>query len=403
MSRTWLIGTALGMGLLVTHGFGLSLAPAMLPYISDSLGGAYAALATALGFGLAAYAIGALSVGRLLERLPVRPLLLATFLIPSVALLVIASARSAIVVGVAAAVMGANAGVSWPASLHALSVTIPEEERTTVMSAAGSGVGLGLIVNGMLVLLADGSMGWSGAVRIAALVGIIPVVMTILAVPSDIAQPDTTESVGSFRAPLRTPIGRVIALAGLAGGLIGFPVLGFMSVVASETFGASATGVTMLWVITGLSGIVVSPLVGRLGQRRTPLFAMIVGAIAFAVVLFVFAAWWNYVMLAMTAAVLTLYYYPVWGLSGAIADQAFDRTNAVRAVSLGLVGAAVGGSIGNTAAGHWFDATDSFREPIILAGVGMLLVVVVFARTSQPGRGASQPPTMRPTNVREGS
>ena len=51
---------ALSLGTLASHGFGLSLVPAMLPRIEEEFGSGYGVLGLAVASGLLAYATGAL-------------------------------------------------------------------------------------------------------------------------------------------------------------------------------------------------------------------------------------------------------------------------------------------------------------------------------------------------------
>ena len=374
-------GVALGAGLLVTHGFGLSLVPALLPRISDSLETGYAELGIAVASGLASYSIGAIASARLLERLPNRSLLLATLAVPMVALFAVAQGRSGVAIGVAVAVLGANAGASWPVSLHVLAQTIPASSRTQVMSGAGAGVGFGMIVNGVLVQLAGDTLSWQSAILVAAGITVIPIVLVIAVFRYPIPRPPRTAvSAHGFQTALSTTVGRIIFLAGLSGGLLGFPLVAFLSVIAQEEMAVSASRAALLWWLVGVAGIIVSPLFGRLGQQRGPLYAMTAGALVFLLGLVVLVASWSYLALAFSAVALTAYYYPVWGLVGSMASDAFDSGIAVRSVAVGLVGASIGGAIGNASAGAWYDASGSFRGVVLVMVVGIAITASIYIR-----------------------
>ena len=372
-------GMTLGFGLLVTHGFGLSLVPALLPHIAASLDAGYTELGLAVASGLLSYSIGALGSGWLLERIPNRLLLLATFVVPSVALIGVSQATSGVAIAVAVALLGVNAGVSWPVSLHTLASTVHADARTAVMSGAGAGVGLGLIVNGILVQLTGSAVTWQQAVQVASVIALVPILLAFVVFRDQIQPPSGTEPArGAYRRAASSTTGKVIILAGLAGGFFGFPIVAFLSVVATDELGVDAVRSAALWWLTGTAGIVVSPLFGRLGQRTSPLFAMIVGALIFLSGLVVLAAAWNYLALAFLAVALPAFYYPMWGLAGSMANRVFETNTAVRSVALGLIGAAVGGAIGNSLAGAWFDASGTFRGPIVVIVGGMYGVAAFF-------------------------
>jgi len=82
--------------------------------------------------------------------------------------------------------------------------------------------------------------------------------------------------------------------------------------------------------------------------------------------------------------------YPVWGLMAALANRVFQADLAVRAVSLGLVAAAVLGAIGNSLTGLWIDATGSMRGPIVLLAIltsGSALWLAVMHRQERTAAG----------------
>ncbi len=371
--------TTFGLGLLVTHGFGLSLVPALLPEIADSLDAGYAQLGLAVASGIAFYSIGALSAGGVLERVPNKALVVATFVMPAVGLLVGARASSGLEIGLAVIILGVNAGLSWPATIHVITETVPAVNRTMVMSACGAGVGLGLIVNGALVQLAGGDLGWRPAMVAAAAITLLPIVAGLVVIPSAIDRPQRPAGgPAGFGEAARSTAGRVVALAGLAGGLFGFPFVAFLSAVAVDELGASAGEAALLWWLVGGAGMVWSVVFGRLGERTSPMLALIVGTAAFVATFIYLSLSWTYLALAVTAALFVTYYYPMWGLAGAIASAWFPASVAVRAVALGLIGAAVGGSVGSSVAGAWFDATGTLRGVVLGITGGMALVLVYF-------------------------
>jgi len=369
-----------GLGLLVTHGFGLSLMPALLPEISADLGAGYDELGAALASGMLFYSIGAISAGRLLERLPNRGLLVATFAIPALGLVVANRATSGLHIALAVIILGVNAGVSWPATLHLLSEKVEETRRTMVMSAVAGGVGLGLIVNGTLVQQIDAGFSWRAAVLVAAAVCALPIVATLFTVRGAIDRPEREDAaIGGLRAAARTKAGWVVGLAGLAAGLFGAPFVAFLSAVAVDELGASSNEAALLWWLVGGAGIIWSLAIGRLGQRTNPVLALVVGSAIQACAYVVLASVWAFWAQALAAALFVAYYYPMWGLAGSFAASLFSRAMAVRAVVMGLLGAAVGGALANTAAGVWFDSTGTFRPIMTTMAIGMGLMLAFFA------------------------
>ena len=109
---------ALGLGTLVSHGFGLSLVPAMLPRIEDEFGSSYGVLGLAVASGLLAYAAGALMATAVMVRLPTRGLLIATYMVTGGGLAVTALATSPGYIALAVGLLGISAPISWTAAIH---------------------------------------------------------------------------------------------------------------------------------------------------------------------------------------------------------------------------------------------------------------------------------------------
>lgn len=110
----------------------------------------------------------------------------------------------------------------------------------------------------------------------------------------------------------------------------------------------------------------------------------------YAATLDLLAAIWVYPTLVIAAIGLGVVNYPVWGLMAALANRSFQADLAVRAVSLGLVAAAVLGAIGNSLTGLWIDETGSMREPIVLLAIltsGSALWLSVMHRQERTAGG----------------
>ena len=307
-------GLAAGLGLVVTHAFGLSLVPALLPNISDSLETGYTALGIAVASGLLAYSIGALASGKVLAAVPNRLVLIGSFGVSGAALLAVAAASSGLEIALAVMVLGLNAGVSWPATLHVIATTVSRRSRTAVMASAGSGVGLGIILNGVLVQSTGSIHSWRVAFVLAASISAAPVLVGLTVFRQPIRRPAAAVSgSGAYRSVVNDSAGRVVVLAGIVAGLIGFPFVAFLSAVAIDEFGGSSMSAAALWWLAGAFGIVASPLFGRFGDRTTPLLAIVVGAALFLAGLIVLTIAWGFVALAVATVLFTFLYYPCGG------------------------------------------------------------------------------------------
>ena len=369
----------LGLGTLVSHGFGLSLVPAMLPRISEDFGVGYGVLGTVTAIGLVAYTVGALAAGRVVDRVPSRELLLGSFIVCGLGLLAAGAATSPASLTAAAVVLGIAAPMSWAVSLHVAGVAVVQHARSVVMAGSASGAALGVLVNGVLVETSSGLHSWRVSFVIAALSALVPTVLGLVvfraAVPRPDATPGTVAGAG-YRTIVASRMGRLIVGSAVVAGAAGWPFTVFLTATALDEMGVSSLRAAALWWLIGALGTVAGPVFGRLGDRASPLLALTGGAIAMAAGLVVLAASWTYAGLVIASVGLSLLYYPMWGLVGALANRHFETAVAVRAISLGLIGAAALGSTANAISGAWIDRTGSFRAPIAVIAAVMVAVGV---------------------------
>lgn len=368
----------LGFGTLVTHGFGLSLIPAMLAFIAVDLDAGYDVLGIVVAVGLVAYALGAFSAGWILERSPSRATLIGSYVISAAGLLVVATAESLGALAVGAAVMGFVAPVSWAVTIHIAGAKVPYGSRAMVMSSASSGAALGVLINGVLVRTTSTVHSWRVSFVLASALALAPIAGAVLAIRSEVPRPTRSDNEGirrSLRRALSARPGRIVLIAGLVAGVAGFPFNAFLTATALDEMGASALFAGGLWWLIGGLGMIAGPLLGRFGDRTSPLRALAIGAGTYCVGLIVLAAGWSYMGLVVAAIGYATMNYPIWGLTGVIANREFGSANAVRVVGLGLVGAALGGASANAVSGWWIERAASFRGPVF----GMACVMVALS------------------------
>ena len=368
----------LGFGALVTHGFGLSLVPAMLVFIAAELRVGYGILGAVVAAGLVAYSLGATSSGWILDRVPNRGALAASYAISGLGLAVAALAGSVGALAVATVIMGFSAPVSWSATIHIAGSRVPIGSRAMVMSGASSGAAVGVLINGVLVRTSSTLHSWRVSFAFAAILALVAMVGGLVVIRGTVARPSMTDSGrrGAFRRTLAFRPGRVVVAAGLVAGLAGFPFSTFLTATALEELEVSSLATGMIWWLIGGLGALAGPALGRLGDRQTPLRALTLGAVSYCAGLILLVATWNYFGLVAAAIGFAFMNYPIWGLTGAIANERFAPGDAMRVVSLGLVGASLGGAFGNWLAGWWIERTASFRGPVsVLAAVMAALCV----------------------------
>ncbi len=363
----------LGLGTLVSHGFGLSLLPAMLPRIAEDFGAGYGVLGSVAAIGLVAYTAGALGASWMMERLPARTLFIATLAVGGAGLAAAGAATSPLGLTGAAVVLGAAAPVSWAVSLHIAAAAVRPGARAAVMTAAAAGAALGVLINGVLVQTSADLHSWRASFVIAAMVAIAPMGWGWRLFAAPIAKPTrpAAASPAAYRQLVASRVGRVVVGAAVVAGAIGWPFTVFLTATALDEMGVGDARAAALWWLIGVIGTLGGPVIGRYGDRASPLTALSGGAVAFAAGLAFLAVTWTYAGLVAASIGLAVLYYPIWGLVGAVASQHFDARTAMRAISLGLVGAALFGAGANAAAGAWIEASGSFRGPAIAMAVLM--------------------------------
>ncbi len=373
---------ALGFGTLVTHGFGLSLVPAMLVFIAAELGAGYGSLGAVVAAGLVAYSVGATAAGWILDRVPNRGALAASYALSGLGLALAALAGSVVALAIATVIMGFSAPVSWSATIHIAGVRVPVGSRAVVMSGASSGAAVGVLLNGVLVRTSSTLHSWRVSFALAALLALVATVAGLIVVRGTVARAPMTggRRRGAFRRTLALRPGRVVVAAGLVAGAAGFPFSTFLTATALDELEASALATGMIWWLIGGLGALAGPILGRVGDRQTPLRALTIGAVAYCAGLIVLVATWSYFGLVAAAIGFAFMNYPIWGLTGAIANERFAPGDAMRVVSLGLVGAALGGAAGNSLAGWWIEQTASFRGPVLVLTVVMMALCVWYLK-----------------------
>jgi predicted MFS family arabinose efflux permease len=373
----------LGLGTLVSHGFGLSLIPAMLPKIEDSFDSGFAALGAAVAAGLVAYAIGGLAASRVLDWLPNRTVLNSTFIVTGAALIFGATAASPFALAVPVALLGVVAPISWAATTHLAARTVSPGWRSLVMGGAAGGVGLGVIVNGGLVHLFSDLGEWRIAFVIAAMISFCVVLGSLALFRTPIDRPSTgiepTSGSRSYLQVLQTWPGRVVVVGSSVAGVGTYTFNTFLTTTAIQEMGSSATSAGALLWIMGAVGVVASLMLGRLGDRRSPTLIIAWMFLTCGVGIGIASGLWSYLALVVGVVGVAILNYPVWGLVAAVATNRFEAPDALAAVSMGLVGASTLSAAANIASGQWVDAVGNVRIPyaalaVLTFTVGMWLM-----------------------------
>ncbi|WP_420612442.1 MFS transporter [Candidatus Spongiisocius sp.] len=364
--------------IMVTHGFGNGLVPALLPRIGESFGSGYGALGLAVSSGLLAYGLGAAVGVRVVDVFPLRGIILAALSVCVVGFLVAVWSTSPLVLAGSVVLISLLAPISWSASVRLIARVVEPSSlgRVTVVASSGAGVGGG--INGAFAFFLARPDEWRLAFVVATAVSAVTALAILLSLPGTPASRPrlarTTVRQRDWRATWAVRTGRVVILLSVAAGVGAFTFVSYMSATAVDEFGVSPAGVAVLWWIASSVGLTAAVVMGAWSDRVSPVLVIGVISLAYSSGLLVLVLTWSYAGLMVAALGFGFFNYPIWGLLGHLAGQGMEPRLAVRAFSGGLTAAAWCAVSGIALAGWWIERTGSFRIPVIVLAVLSSLV-----------------------------
>jgi|TARA_B110000093_G_scaffold182324_1_gene228630 predicted MFS family arabinose efflux permease len=382
--RSWIILTGLALGLTVTNGFARFAYGLILPAMKSEMGWNYAQagwLNTANALG---YIIGAILTMILIRN--VSPARLFAFGLITTTLALLATGLNAnmswqtlwrILAGVFGAMSFSTAG----ALTARLFPNEPKKNALAIAILFGSGGGLGIVLAGAslpLMLEKLGPSAWSTA---WILLGII----SLLFLPLGLwAASQVRSPVQSKTSAIPLPLSQMIPeLAGYAGFGLGYIVyLTFLSAWMTD-HAASASFITLIWVILGLS-ICFSPIIwGPILTRYSsglPL-TLILTCIAIGSALPVLLN--NTITLLISALVFGLSVFMAPGAVTSFTRQNLPPQSWARAMSLFTVVFAIAQTMGPYGAGLVGDIFNDIGVSLLVAA-GLLLAGALIALQQKP-------------------
>lgn len=364
--------------IMVTHGFGNGLVPALLPRIAESFGSGYGALGLAVSSGLLAYGLGAAVGVRVVDVFPLRGIILAALVVCVVGFLVAVWASSPVVLAGSVVLVSLLAPISWSASVRLIARVVKASSRGRVTVVASSGAGVGGGINGAFALFLAGRDEWRLAFVVATVVAVVAALAVLQLLPRNPAsQPRLARTAVGRRAWSDTwsvRSGRMVILLSIASGVGGFTFVSYMSATAVDEFGVAPLAVAALWWIASSVGLMSAVVMGAWSDRVSPVLVIGVISLVFVTGLLVLVLTWSYAGLMVAALGFGFFNYSIWGLLGHLAGRGMEPRLAVRAFSGGLTAAAWCAMSAIALAGWWIDRTGSFRIPVIALAVWSGLV-----------------------------
>jgi MFS family permease len=386
------------MNQIVSHGFGMFLFAALMPYMRESIDISNWQLATIGALTQLAYLAGAMLLGVLGHRLGTGRLVLLAGITSSSLLLAMSQLHDPVLITLVLTCLAASAAISWGCIVEILSRCARPELRSTYLSCASSGTAWGYALNGLLILFVVPMLGWQRSWQVASLFGALVVGLTwhllrnLESLP--ISQLDQREAVIPTSRLFATIIGERTALfACLICLLVGFTTMPFSywlnSYLDELMLPAALGGYT--WATVGGTGMVAGFITGKLADRRGHGTALMVifSGFALGLLAFVFDPG-KYALVAGFG--YGLMYFPMWGIVAGWVNQHYSSTATMQISGICMVTFGLGGTLGNLLTGYIRETTGSLQSVfLVLTGASLLLVAlaIVILRSNRKALAAN--------------
>ena len=389
----------------------------LAPFLQDEIGWneiEYGYIVTAFQ---AAYAIGLLCAGAIIDRLGTRIGYAIAIAVWSLAAMSHALAAGVIGFAVARFALGLGEAGNFPAAIKTIAEWFPRRERALATGIFNSGSNIGAIVAPLLVPVIAATWGWQSAFLFTGALSATWLVAWLLTYRTPEQQPalSATELAHIRSDPpeptVRVPWARILrhrqAWAFVAAKFITDPVWWFflfwLPKFLHAEYGLSLLELGLpliaIFVAADVGSITGGWLAGRLIRRgwsvnRARKGAMLVCALA--VVPIVFAARADNLWLAVALIGLATAGHQGWSANVfTLTSDMFPRRAIASVVGIGGFAGAVGGMMVSTFTGFLLQATGSYMPLFLMAGSAYLLALLVvhaLAPRLEPARLEDPPP-----------
>ena len=324
--------------------------------------------------------VGALPGGYLAARAGVRATVLLGLGLMSVSSVAFAFGDSILVLDIARFAQGVGGAASWAGAMAWVATAAPRDRRGemlgTTMAAAVGGALLGPVIGALADVL-----GVTPVFCGAALAGLALALWALTMPPP---APEGTSSPRELLGALRD--GRIafgiwlIAVPGLIFGTIA--VLGPLRL---DEFGVGATAIAAVWLGAAALEAGVSPVAGRLSDRRGRLFPALIGLAAAGLLLPLFALAEHAWQLALLILVMAPLVGILWAPSLALLADGAEALGIAQGLAFALsnLGWSLGQTLGNAGMARVAEATSDTVPYVALSAIS-LATIAVIARARRP-------------------
>jgi predicted MFS family arabinose efflux permease len=291
--------------------------------------------------------------------------------------LAFAFADSIAVLDVARFVQGVGGAASWAGAMAWVAGAAPRERRGEMIGTTMGAAVAGTLAGPAIGTLADAT-GIAPAFSGVAVVGVLLAVWALRTPP---AAPEGTSTPSELLAALRDGrVGGGIWLIAVPGLLFG--TIGVLAPLRLDELGAGAVAIGAAWLGAALLETGVSPVVGRVSDRRGRLYPCLIGLSIGAALMLLFpwpnAAWQLGALVILTAPAVGM----LWAPSMALLSDGAEALGIAQgfAFALSNLGWSIGQTAGAAASARLADATSDAVPYLLLSGI-CCATIAVLART----------------------
>jgi predicted MFS family arabinose efflux permease len=348
----------------------------LLPRFQDDFGLSKSAAGVLVAAYPAGTLVGAIPGGYLAAKAGVRATVLLGLGLMVVSSLAFAFADSIAVLDSARFVQGIGGAASWAGAMAWVASAAPRDRRGEMIGTA-----MGAAVAGALAGPAIGTL--ADAVGIAptfAGIAVVGALLMLWALRTPPAPPEGTSSPRELLAALRD--GRVaggIWLIAVPGMLFG--TIGVLAPLRLDELGVGAAAIGAAWLGAALLESGVSPIVGRMSDRRGRLYPSLIGLTIGAALMLLFPwpnqAWQLIALVIVSSPAIGM----LWAPSMAMLSDGAEALGIAQGIAFALsnLGWSIGQTVGAAASARLADAT-SDAVPYVLLSCVCCATIAILAR-----------------------
>ena len=354
----------------------------LLPHFEDK----YDLTKTGAGVLAAAYPagtfLGALPFAYLAAKWGVRAVAVFGLLLMSLSSFAFAFADTIVMLDVARFVQGLAGAASWAGAMAWVASAAPRDRRGEMIGTTMGAAIAGALAGPALGALAEGV----GIEPTFSAIGILGFALAAVALTMEPAAAEGTSTPRELLTALRDS--RIsggmwlIAVPGLI-----FGTIGVLAPLRLDDLGVGATMIGAAWLCASLFEVGVSPLVGRISDRRGRLYPCMIGLAAGTVVMLLFP-WpdksWALIALVVFASPLI---GTLWAPSMAMLSDGAEALGIAQGLAFALsnLGWSIGHTAGSAASARLADATSDTVPYLLLSGLCLAsFLVLARARRTSP-------------------